>query len=324
MNQDNLLALLQNHSSLSNLIKTIEYAPWSDVPSVKVNFHYIDFDYNRYREDDFIEYLANNIISFCLPQTEIQEVMANSTPQQLQELTALFRKAQNLFIEVSKKKSQEERAGEPGELILYCLLEGLLNAPQILAKMSLKLNTNIPVHGSDGIHVKFNEVNKVLTLFFGEAKLVANFKTAIQKALNSCIKIARNEDRVRTRELEIITSHLDVGKENAKLKKELIQYLSTYNRDSMLYPRHDIFACFIGFEYSIFKRLSEVPPEQIRQFFIDTYTKDMKKFAEDLKIKILESQANEYSFNFFILPFKSLKLFRHKFYKSIGMEYNDD
>src|SRR3546814_10487872 len=66
-------------------------------------------------------------------------------------VSQLNQRALALFKRVRKASN---RSGEAGELLLYLLTEWILGAPQIIAKMGLKTNPQMPVHGSDGVHVR--------------------------------------------------------------------------------------------------------------------------------------------------------------------------
>ena len=60
-----------------------------------------------------------------------------------------------------------DKTGEAGETLLFFLMEAVLGAPQLVAKMELKTNSNDEVKGSDGIHVRWNEQDKLVDLYFG-------------------------------------------------------------------------------------------------------------------------------------------------------------
>ena len=67
-----------------------------------------------------------------------------------------------------KAQKGSSRSGEAGEIVLYILNEWVLKAPQIVSKMYLKTNANMPVHGTDGIHARFDETKKKLYLYWGK------------------------------------------------------------------------------------------------------------------------------------------------------------
>lgn len=94
-----------------------------------------------------------------------------------QEFARLYRCANKHFI-------KNNQSGEVGELILYYLANELLNAPQLICKMILKDNYKSPVLGADAIHFKFikrNNGKDLLEIYWGEAKMYSDYKSAIKK-----------------------------------------------------------------------------------------------------------------------------------------------
>ena len=82
--------------------------------------------------------LANQIVNYCIPRTEIQKVWQLSKDRQIPEITRMAKEAARLFTQTQVK------TGEGAELLLYALLEKELQIPQILSKMSLKTSTMAP------------------------------------------------------------------------------------------------------------------------------------------------------------------------------------
>jgi hypothetical protein len=111
--------------------------------------------------------------------------------EQLESATKLHQQALDLFKRANKKTN---RNGEFGELITYILIELVLKAPQFLAKMSLKTSSQMPIHGSDGIHVSFDSKNGNLILYWGESKCYSSIKTALKNAVKS---VAENLEHKR-------------------------------------------------------------------------------------------------------------------------------
>jgi hypothetical protein len=71
----------------------------------------------------------------------------------------------------------------------YLLTEWILEAPQLLAKMSLKTNKEMPVHGADGVHVRFCEDAQQLRFYWGESKLYADVGQGITAAVSSVVAV---------------------------------------------------------------------------------------------------------------------------------------
>ncbi len=107
--------------------------------------------------DEFIDLLTTKLVSFCMSRKSINAAQEGwrdlSAQKQVEKVIQLRNKAFDLF---KKAQRNTKRTGEFGEVIAYLLIEYVLKAPQLVAKMSLKTNRQMPVHGSDGIHFSFD------------------------------------------------------------------------------------------------------------------------------------------------------------------------
>lgn len=132
------------------------------------------------------------------------------------------------------------RNGEAGELILYLLTEWLLEAPQIVAKMSLKTNTEMPVHGADGAHVRYCAATGRLYIYWGEAKLYGSLDQAITEAAKSIAESL--DDKKIKHEITLVKRHLDLSglKPDAKA---MLDFLDPYGSGYAEPPRCDLLPC---------------------------------------------------------------------------------
>ncbi len=156
---------------------------WGKEITAVGKFFYLSFRDGIPTVDEFIDYIYNQIIPFCIPAKEIRE-----TAKKFEETkdTALWLrlgdKARNLFI---KARNERVTTGEPWELILYIILEAALLAPQVASKMYLKTSEMMPVHGADSIHMTYDNVSSVLTLFWGESKLYQQLSATLDEMIKS-------------------------------------------------------------------------------------------------------------------------------------------
>lgn len=157
--------------------------------------------------------LATQIVEYCIPPTSIAEAReAGST----EAVLALQAQAQELFTTL-------DQSGEGGELLLYLLLEVVLELPQLLCKMSLKTNSAMHVHGADGIHGAVLP-DGALALYWGESKLHANPATAIDSCFESLEPFLTDDGDGRTRrDLVLLRDGLDLS--NPRLVEALRRYL---------------------------------------------------------------------------------------------------
>lgn len=149
--------------------------------------------------------MANAALDFCIPRRRIDSAMESyASSGSTAALVALDSQARDLFV-------KSEKSGEGGELLLFLLMERLLGFPQLLSKMSLKTNTEVHVHGSDGIHAALNG-DGVLDVYWGESKIYRDSSVAFTDCFESIAPFlsADGDDR-RRRDLLLVRDHLNVS-----------------------------------------------------------------------------------------------------------------
>lgn len=265
---------------------------------LKIQFHYIRFQDELPRTMDFIGQLKNFIPPYCLKRGKLQ----NITPSRI---TQLYLEAIAKFVKTSK-------TGEPGELIVYFLLEGHLKLPKILSKMSLKTNSQMHVHGADGVHLGIEGQDVVL--HFGESKLYSTYSTAITKALASVKGFVNptKQSIYQTQkdfEINILTDEIDIPE--GELRNRVLDVLDPYSaaRDNLRYT----YTCFIGFDIKEltgkcgFREFSAIYQEKAKS----CHDLVVDKIAKDDILKSLRWQ-------FFFIPFSSVDDFRIKFVEGLN------
>lgn len=314
-NNEILETLLNDHKKLNVILKTITHSWQTENTRGTGTFYYVDFRDGQYNGDIFVDYLSKKLPFFCLPKKDIEAVVSITDKQeQIEKSGELYEKAKSVFRQVSKRKKKEKQEGEPGELILFCFLEWALSAPQVVAKMSLKTDPQMPVHGADGIHI--GKSDDMLLLYFGESKLYKQISNAINDALESCKGIAKNQEE-KTFEIKILRDHLDLGEGKKELAKEIYEHLDPYSEKNKKVK--NIFSCFIGFDFSKYSEIKNLPPSEISKKFEELYLERIKSACALISKKIKEKDIQDLNFHFFLLPFQSVEEFRTSFYKKIGL-----
>ena len=157
-----MAALLKDHAGLGIRLQEVPFDWVSGMHRLTGSFHYITFADGVPTVQEFVEYLYDCLIPYCLPKSKVRDALQGIDPAlDYHRIVRLGDDAKSLFI---KAKNQLESGGEPGELILYALLEWVLKAPRLVSKMYLKTNNNMPVHGTDGIHLGYDEAKDLLTI----------------------------------------------------------------------------------------------------------------------------------------------------------------
>lgn len=265
-----------------------------------------------------IELFISPIKSKDFDYSTVSECLLPSVPEfTLSAHTqALYAKSPMKLSQVAREKFKDalKNKGELGEFLLFCFLEGHLDAPQIIAKYELKTAQNMPVHGSDGIHIKQNE-NSYYHLIFGESKTYATLKSAITDAFNSInefmLEINQTGDRKSGINFErgLLSQHIEhsVFEDDDKKILEALIYPAAKSSEISI---DDAFGVFIGYEIQIkpeLKALSHKEFEMAIKKMIMDQVKDIKGYILD---KIKKYGLEGYPFYFYLLPFTNIDLNR--------------
>ncbi|HKV95499.1 MAG TPA: DUF1837 domain-containing protein [Candidatus Angelobacter sp.] len=273
--------------------------------NVNLRFHYVRLDSNgRPKFKDLAEVLARHIGYYAL--TAQRHSLALSHTDHVK-----------LFLEAKKLLRRNLRSGEPGEILLYFLIEAVLKAPQAICKMSLKTNRKEEIKGSDGLHVKWDSSAEIPIIYFGEAKLYKNLSAAISAVFKSLQDF--HAEGAEAHELFLATNHFNLLDE--RLKHDICAFLDRTLSVKSYELRH---ACLVGFDW---KQYADLESPATRAAFV----KDFEKFYLNHG-KRIRSLINKHSQNFkhkhlmiefFFLPFKSVQEFRKWFLEEVFGEVSE-
>ena len=224
----------------------------------------------------------------------------------------LSQRAHSLFIRAKKGSS---RSGEAGEILLYILNEWQLRAPQIVSKMYLKTNHNMPVHGTDGIHARYDDNPDQLFLYWGESKCHASLSSALTDALDSIKDFI--EEAKENREIEIISQYADIESFDQRAKDAFLEYLDPYSEKSN--ERITVYSCLLVHKLTVD---DNTDIEDREAAYIEEIKKNASNFVKNINPKIGEKGLQSCRFKFFIVPVPCVQAFRDKFQKKIG--WSDD
>ncbi len=263
----------------------------SDKVNASLNLHFVKFDGSgepKFRA--LAKSLVDHIISYSIALARRPSIDPISAAQ-------LFQDARNNF-------NLKPDSGEPGEVLLYFLLETVLKAPQLICKIELKTNRNDETKGADGIHAIWDQKTDRLVLFVGEAKLHSDFSSAATESLKS-IQTLHDDNRLE-RDLMLTTKffkHAD-GPTKERILQILNQQTSTETYDL-------IHSCLIGYDWS---KYGELTGEK-RQEFINNFSHSYHANVKDYRLNTLQGHMKTFkhphlAFHFFFLPFRSVEEFR--------------
>ena len=92
--------------------------------------------------------------------------------------------------------------------------------------MDLKTNSQMHVHGADGLHVGVDTEAKRLVLYWGESKIYANATDAIRKCLSSLAPMLRTDENgsgPADRDLQLLRRYADL--DDADLEEAFRHFL---------------------------------------------------------------------------------------------------
>lgn len=308
-------SLAQGHDDLGARIKVVTHSAASISQRVHVHAHYLAFRDGKATTSEFVTILYTKLVPFCLTRKQINDAQGEwkeLPPNKIQESAiALHQQALDLFIRANRNTN---RNGEFGELITFLLIESVLNAPQLVAKMSLKTSPQMPVHGSDGIHVSYDAGIHELKLYWGESKCYSSVNGAIDSAAESVAKNLQ-EDKM-AHEIFLVRQGLELSGFPQEFKEPLLSFLDPY--DDKYNSRSDVSVVFIAFDFDAFAKLEGVDPKDTESKFAEQLNAALPTYVERLDSALAGNSVQNHSVEAFFLPVPSVDSLRTMFQDRIG------
>lgn len=265
---------------------------------------------------ELAEYIYWRIVPFCIPKRERKELEAKfEKTNDYRYLHELLDRAKTLFV---RAKQSQKTSGEPGELLLFTLLEGLMHAPQIACKMYLKTNTNVHVHGADSIHATVGERSTNLRLIWGESKIKQKLSNAFDAVCASLLEFLKveNGQSQKDREIDIIKAYLNVTDD--ALRTSLLEYLDPYSEHSN--EREEMYACFVTYDATkLFSKLDLLPADERENELQKRYTSVIIEVCQQFGQKLRDSGLHNRRIHLFLLPVPSVAELRCAFFQRLGV-----
>lgn len=307
---------------MSSRIRTVEHDVVTDYDSLNLRLHYPALRDAQATVQELVRTIALYLTHFSLPRKQIEGAYAAQLKmatsfERHEAISRLEQEARSLFI---RARQSSKRTGEAGELLLYLFTEWLLEAPQIIAKMSLKTSAQMPVHGSDGIHARLDPQTGHLILYSGEAKLHESLSKAVQSAVSS-IKASLDREKVQ-HEIDLVRRNIDFSGLDDTAKASLLRYLDPF--EEAYNHRLEVVTCLIGFDFAGYTDLTS---DQQQDPELNFQAKAIAKlrnvgpaFAKALTHAGLSNQRVE----LFLLPVPSVAVMRDLFQNQIGWTRPED
>lgn len=306
MDLDKYLQVSQKY--YDNIFDKVEHNNTINGIDVNLHFKYIKFDPNGNLK---IGLLVNNLLSYfthyCFSAQKRSAVDLDENEKE-RFISELKDEAKKLFRKWEKEDITDDnqpKSGEVGEIILWLLMEVVLKAPQIVAKMDLKTNRKLEVFGSDGIHVKIDDAN-VLNIFFGEAKLYGDVSKALDSAFESIEKF--HIDKMYEHEFNLVTTHYKLLKDEQQ--RQVYDFITGKIEAHEVKINH---ACLIGYNWDEYKKLDTQERKDFINNFATTYQKETIRLTTLIQKRFSDFSKKEFDFEVFFLPFKSVQELRTAF-----------
>lgn len=312
---DFVCSLAAGHNDLNARIKTVAHSAKSASKRVKLHAHYLAFRDGQPTMAEFVEILSGKLINFCLPRKNViqeQKDWEKLPPDKVMERVI---RLQNRAVDLFKRANvNSNRNGEFGEVITYLLIESVLKAPQFVAKMSLKTSPQMPVHGSDGIHLSYDAEAGELKLYWGESKCYASVQAAIDRAAESVAENLTHEKM--SHELFLIEQYFDLSGFPENYREAILSFLNPY--DDRYNQRADVSVMFISFDFEAFAVLKGVDQKEIEAKFVEELNKVLPGYAARIDEALAKHEVKSHSVEIFFLPVPSVNDLRTQFQKRIG------
>ncbi len=247
---------------------------------------------------ELLDYLIARAIQYVFPPSKIKSAMTDDASVAY-NMSLMSREALGKF-------SSRGNLGEVGELLLYLLAEEVLQSPQLICKMSLKTNPNMPVHGRDGVHVSNRDGQ--LVLYWGESKMHKNFSDGVREAANDLEAFFFSEEGTALPdELKLIKEHISIGE--ADLQDLILGYLDPGSKQygEAIYEG----VCFIGFDEKGYDQLDH-------DSLVSTLSESYKNWCEVIKKQVSGKKIKDFKLHFFLLPFPDVEHFRDEFVNRVS------
>ncbi len=246
-----------------------------------------------------------------LPLSELDTLVKNESERTTQETWfEIFNESRKFF----KKKSEKYIGGKYGELLLFALVEGVLNCKMIAHKISHLTNVNDEIKGSDGVFI--GDYKNKEALLLGESKVMQSFSDAIKEALESINRYHSDKEQAHNISHELLIARADIHKYDDGINDidELYERLSidedAYGRQILVHP------ILLMYEREFIQSL-KIKSKSQEEFVKELNRTMLKKIKEKqrgielIEEKVKQAQLEHVFLDFFLIPVDKVERFRN-------------
>jgi len=313
---ENLVAALRrDYSKLSARLRELDHSVVCEGAGVTLRLHFPAFRQGKATVYELVEAISRYMTPYALSRSEISALDAKYGKISAESFRAESKVLDETAVRLFKKANElTGRNGECGELLLYLLTEWVLGAPQLIAKMVLKTNPEMPVHGADGVHVRYCPTTARLYIYWGEAKLHADLSGAITDAVKS-INAAMDPKKMQ-HEIDLVKRNIDFSGFDPVSKAEILTFLDPmeerYNK------RFDVITALIGFNFDAYSAVGPADADEAEERFRALATAELEKLAPAVAEKLRDAGLEGSTLELFFLPVPSVQELRDLFQAKIG------
>jgi hypothetical protein len=305
----------RDYSALSARIRELGQSVKSEFEGITLRLHFPAIRQGKATVGELVDAILDYMTTFALPRSAINDLLAGYGKISGEEYRLRSERLQREAISLFKRAQKAtNRNGEAGELLLCVLTEWILGAPQLLAKMCLKTNRDMPVHGADGLHVGYSPENKHLYLYWGESKLYSDVREAIQSAAKS-IQKALDEQSIEF-ELKLVSRHIDLTGLSSEAKDAILSYLDPF--DESYNRRADVTTCLVGFDFDAYRKLAAKSELEDEQLFRSLALAEIRALNPMIAGTLKSAGIQKHLIELFLFPLPSVQNFRDIFQAKIG------
>lgn len=293
-----------NGSSLIDFLPAFDDAVTVSETSTLVRTHFLAHDVNGAPAvDNLAGAMASAITDFCIPRSKIEKAVADyEATRSTAAIVSLDEQARNLFV-------KSEGSGEGGELLLFLLMERVLQRPQLISKMALKTNTEVHVHGSDGVHASLSD-DGVLDIYWGESKLYKSSSDAFLDCFESIAPYLRADgDQRRRQDLFLVRDHLNVTE--IELAAHLLEYFDETNPKTLKVRWNGV--CLVGFDHDNYPNIASLDDAQHRAL-----SKAVGRWHKTVGTRLKEFEIVDVNIDLFCIPMPDVADLRARVLKRMG------
>ncbi|RRJ28096.1 HamA C-terminal domain-containing protein [Halocatena pleomorpha] len=264
-----------------------EGSQWQD-KKIRVDSYIIKPNHGILDYTSFIQYLGRKYPYFAFSEDEVKE----------------FDRPMHRAQKLSDYKDDARYDGKWGELILFLLVDGVLDIPMVSHKLGWKQNPVDQIKGSDGLF--FGEFEGNPSLAIGEAKMYGNLSGGVEEALDSTDRFHGSGSQTRNQhELAVAAGNISKNLSPEKIER-LASLFTSQERDYQI-----IHPIFVGYDDPDLGELQTEPLsdreliERVREHITET---DLVSIVER-KLEDEYSHLRKHRLVFFFLPLENKNQF---------------